>query len=103
MAQILPPAEYPKGPVDFAFVKDKNKRERALADYQNVRNVTADFVREVVMKALTGKARQAAARRLGFLTRLSTFAWAVNFFRGETPRDGAVCRESSRIAFRNAV
>ena len=37
------------------------------------------------------------------LTRLSTFAWAANFFRGVTPRDGAVCRESSRIASRNAV
>lgn len=37
------------------------------------------------------------------LTRLSTFASTANFFRGETPRDGAVCRESSRIAFRNAV
>ena len=37
------------------------------------------------------------------LTRLSTFAWAANFFRGVTPRDGVVCRESSRIASRNAV
>lgn len=37
------------------------------------------------------------------LARLSTFASTANFFRGETPRDGAVCRESSRIAFRNAV
>ena len=66
LAQILPPAEYPKGPVDFSFVKDKDKRERALADYRNVRSVTSDFVREVVVKALTAKARQAAARRLGF-------------------------------------
>ena len=41
--------------------------------------------------------------RIVILTRLSTFAWAANFFRGVTPRDGAVCRESSRIASRNAV
>ena len=37
------------------------------------------------------------------LTRLSTFASTANFFRGVTPRDGVVCRESSRIASRNAV
>ena len=37
------------------------------------------------------------------LTRLSTFASMANFFRGETPRDGVFCRESSRIAFANAV
>ena len=66
LAKTLPPAEYPKDPVDFSFVKDREKRERALADYKNVRNVTGDFVREVVVKALTDKARQAAARRLGF-------------------------------------
>ena len=66
LSEILPPAEYPKGSVDFSFAKDKARRERALADYQNVRNVTSDFVREVVMKALTDKARKAAARRLGF-------------------------------------
>jgi len=66
LAEMLPPAEYPKGPVDFAFVKDKDRREQVLADYQNVRNVTGDFVREVVVKRLTNKARQAAARRLGF-------------------------------------
>ena len=37
------------------------------------------------------------------LARLSTFASTANFFRGVTPRDGMVCRESSRIASRNAV
>ena len=37
------------------------------------------------------------------LARLSTFALTANFFRGETPRDGVICRESSRIASRNAV
>ena len=37
------------------------------------------------------------------LARLSTFASMANFFRGVTPRDGVVCRESSRIASRNAV
>ena len=37
------------------------------------------------------------------LTCLSTFAATANFFRGVTPRDGVVCRESSRIASRNAV
>ncbi len=37
------------------------------------------------------------------LARLSTFASTANFFRCVTPRDGVVCRESSRIASRNAV
>ena len=37
------------------------------------------------------------------ITRLSTFASTANFFRCVTPRDGVVCRESSRIASRNAV
>ena len=41
--------------------------------------------------------------RLNLLTRLSTFASTANFLRGVTPRDGVVCRESSRIASRNAV
>ena len=38
-----------------------------------------------------------------YLARLSTFASTANFFRCVTPRDGVVCRESSRIASRNAV
>ena len=37
------------------------------------------------------------------IARLSTFASTANFFRCVTPRDGVVCRESSRIASRNAV
>ena len=37
------------------------------------------------------------------LARLSTFASTANFLRGVTPRDGVLCRESSRIASRNAV
>lgn len=78
-ADILPPAEYPKGPVDFSFVKDKDKRERVLVDYQNVRNVTGDFVREVVVKELTEKARQAAARRLGFPKAETFDALAMNY------------------------
>ena len=79
LAEILPPAEYPKGPVDFSFVKDRDKRERALVDYQNVRNVTGDFVREVVVKELTNEARQAAARRLGFPEAKTIDALAMNY------------------------
>ena len=79
LAEILPPAEYPKGPVDFSFVKDRDRRERALADYQNVRNVTGDFVREVVVKELTDKARQAAARRLGFPKAKTIDTLAMNY------------------------
>ena len=47
----------------------------------------------------------AAAKWAGIavLTRLSTFASAANFFRGETPRDAAVGRESPQIASANAV
>ena len=40
---------------------------------------------------------------LSFLARLSTFASTANFFRGETPRDAAVGRESPQIAVANAV
>ena len=78
LAEILPPAEYPKGPVDFRFVKDHDKREQALADYQNVRNVTGDFVREVLVKALSGEARKAAYRRLGFPVAESVEDWNLN-------------------------
>ena len=55
--------------------------------------------------SLSGKtpAHQSPSARLAVLTRLSTFALTANFFRGETPRDGVICRESSRIASRNAV
>lgn len=71
LESILPPAEYPVVPVDFTFVKDRVKREQVLIDYENVRNVTADFVRDIVIPQLTDKARRAAARRLGFKTPLS--------------------------------
>ena len=53
------------------------------------------------------RAKSSTCPRIGWpvlpLARLSTFALTANFFRGETPRDGAVCRESSRIEERNAV
>lgn len=65
LKEILPPAEYPKGPVDFAFVKDPARRDRAVMDYENVRTVTSAFVREVLVKELSSKARKAAAKRLG--------------------------------------
>lgn len=85
LAEILPPAEYPKGPVDFSFVKDKDKRDRVLADYQNVRNVTGDFVREIVMKELTDKARRSAALRLGFpkAAKIDRLAMAYDMIAGD--------------------
>ena len=61
----LPPAKY-TGPVDFKFVKDAVKREKALYDYEGVRIVTQDFVRHVVMHELTQEERRDAAKRLGF-------------------------------------
>lgn len=60
----LPPAAY-AGPVDFKFVKDEAKREAKLADYELVRNVTADFVRREVMQETTQRERKDAAKRLG--------------------------------------
>ena len=63
----LPPAKY-TGPVDFKFVKDAAKREKALYDYDGVRIVTSEFVRHVVMHELTQEERRDAARRLGFTT-----------------------------------
>jgi len=66
LASMLPPAEYPKGPVDFSFVKDKAKREEVLEKYRLVRDVTVNFVREVVVEQFSDKARKAAMKRLGF-------------------------------------
>ena len=63
----LPPAKY-TGPVDFKFVKDAAKREKAIYDYEGVRIVTREFVRHVVMHELTQEERRDAAKRLGFAT-----------------------------------
>ncbi len=60
----LPPAKY-TGPVDFKFVKDPVKREKAIYDYEGVRAVTREFVRHVVMHELTQEERRDAAKRLG--------------------------------------
>ena len=67
----LPPAKY-TGPVDFKFVKDPVERDRALYDYDGVRAVTREFVRNVVMYELTSEERRDAARRLGFVTNSKT-------------------------------
>ena len=61
----LPPAKY-TGPVDFKFVKDPAKREKAIYDYEGVRIITREFVRHVVMHELTQEERRDAAKRLGF-------------------------------------
>ena len=63
----LPPAKY-TGPVDFKFVKDPVKREKAIYDYDGVRAVTREFVRHVVMHELTQEERRDAAKRLGITT-----------------------------------
>ena len=63
----LPPAKF-TGPVDFKFVKDAAKREKAIYDYEGVRIVTREFVRHVVMHELTQEERRDAAKRLGFAT-----------------------------------
>ena len=62
----LPPAKY-IGPVDFKFVKDPAKREKAICDYDGVRAITSEFVRHVVMQELTQEERRDAAKRLGFM------------------------------------
>lgn len=55
------------GPIDFAFVKDAARREAKLAVYEDVRQVTMDFVRHYVMQEQTQEERRKAAVRLGFL------------------------------------
>ena len=63
----LPPAKY-TGPIDFKFAKDPVQRERALYDYEGVRIATREFVRNVVVREVTGDERRDAAKRLGFET-----------------------------------
>lgn len=63
----LPPAKF-TGPVDFKFVKDAARREKAIYDYEGVRIVTREFVRHVVMHELTQEERRDAAKRIGFAT-----------------------------------
>lgn len=62
----IPPSTY-NGPIDFAFVKDAARREAKLAVYEDVRQVTMDFVRQRVMREQTQEERRKAAVRLGFL------------------------------------
>ena len=62
----IPPSTY-NGPIDFAFVKDAARREAKLAVYEDVRQVTMDFVRHYVMREQTQEERRKAAVRLGFL------------------------------------
>lgn len=60
----LPPAKF-TGPVDFKFVKDAARRDKALYDYEGVRVVTREFVRHVVVPESTKQERRDAAKRLG--------------------------------------
>lgn len=65
-SEDIPPSTY-NGPIDFAFVKDAARREAKLAVYEDVRQVTMDFVRHHVMQEQTQEERRKAAVRLGFL------------------------------------
>ncbi len=62
----LPRPISPKEPFDFKKVKDSEWRAKTVQDYEDVRQLTADFVREVVIRQVTEAAREAAAKRLGF-------------------------------------
>ena len=55
------------GPIDFKFVKDAERREAKVKTYEDVRQVTKDFVRTFVMRELTQDERRKAAVRLGFI------------------------------------
>ena len=62
----IPPSTY-NGPIDFKFVKDPAWRDEKLFRYDDVRQVTMDFIRHHVIRELTPEARKKAAVRLGFL------------------------------------
>ena len=55
------------GPIDFKFVKDPAWRDEKVFRYDDVRQVTMDFIRHHVIRELTPEARKKAAVRLGFL------------------------------------
>ena len=64
-AKNLPPAKL-TGPFDFKSVKDPAVRDMMIWTYEDVRAVTKDFVRNVVMDEVTKEERIDAAKRLGF-------------------------------------
>ncbi len=62
----LPRPETPEEPFDFRKVKDAAWRAKTIRDYDDVRQLTGDFIREVVVPNLSRERRDAAAKRLGF-------------------------------------
>ena len=67
---ILPediPFSVYNGPIDFKLVKNAAWRNKKLMIYEDVRQITADFVRHCIVRELTHEERRQAAVRLGFL------------------------------------
>ncbi len=68
---VIQPEDIPlsvyNGPIDFKFVKDAVRRDEKLAVYEDVRQVTSDFVCRCVMREQMQEERHQAAVRLGFL------------------------------------
>ena len=62
----IPPSTY-NGPIDFKFVKNSAWRDEKLFRYEDVRQVTMDFIRHHIIRELTPEARKKSAVRLGFL------------------------------------
>ena len=89
------------------YVKTRTELDRIKELEEQVLRLKQSLADEVLDHKIDVEFLKIACQRAGTsvedLTRLSTFALTANFFRGETPRDGVVCRESSRIASRNAV
>lgn len=87
---VVYPADIPfsvyDGPIDFTFVEDPVWREEKVFLYEDVRQVTMDFIRRRIIPDLTQTVRKKAAVRLGFLNprgRLASLDSTLDFVAGD--------------------
>lgn len=107
VAAMLPPAEYPKEPVDFTFVKDPVRREAVVYKTRLALGLVCDFVKEVLFSKLTGRAEIDAKRNLGLpeeiektptykeimLPIVADYALMMNVIDGETIVDRVIATD----------
>lgn len=81
----IPHSTYPTEPINFNFVNDSKKRDKALYEYDKVRELTQEFVRSVIIPELKPKEREAAYARLGFSKQdaLSNLSWNQDCIAGD--------------------